>query len=154
MLSSSSSCCCAEATVASPPRAARVVAPVRAAPLRNDRLEEPDWLSSGEGMTSISFGVFIALRLLFRFLESHPLLMSGVGRGRGRLSRLDRVRPSICDGFDRQRLFSEELPGGRRGDEYRVIESRTNKGGCMALSFVTDILPLFQDEDIDYMKPM
>src|SRR5437879_165558 len=75
---SSSSCCWAEATVASPPRAARVVAPVRAAPLRNDRLEEPDWLSSGEGMTSISFGVFIALRLLFRFLESHPLMMSGV----------------------------------------------------------------------------
>src|SRR5882757_10866692 len=75
MLSLSSSCCCAEAAVASPPRAARVVAPVRAAPLRNDRLEEPDWLSSGEGMTSISFGGFIALRLLFRFLESHTLML-------------------------------------------------------------------------------
>src|SRR5258706_14932743 len=78
MLSVSSSCCWAEAAVASPPRAARVVAPVRAAPLRNDRLEVPEGLSSGEGMTSISFGVLIALRLLFRFLESHTLLMSGV----------------------------------------------------------------------------
>ena len=91
--------------MASPPRAARVVAPVRAAPLRNDRLEEPDWLSSGEGMTSISFGVFIALRLLVRFLESHPLLLSGVGRGPWGLSRLDRVRPSIGDGLERQRPF-------------------------------------------------
>ena len=50
-----------------------------AAPLRKDRLEVPDWLSSGEG-TLISFGVFIALRLLFRFLESDPLLLSG-GKG-------------------------------------------------------------------------
>src|SRR6266487_3447915 len=96
-LSSSCSCCCAEAAVVSPPRAARVVAPVRAAPLRNDRLEEPDWLSSGEGMTSISFGMFIALRLLFRFLESHPLLMFGLEGAVG-LSRLDRVRASVCDG--------------------------------------------------------
>ena len=46
--------------MASPPRVARVAAPVIAAPLRNNRLEDPDWLSSGEWMTSISFGVFIA----------------------------------------------------------------------------------------------
>src|SRR5580692_7031494 len=104
-LSSSCSCCSADAAVASPPRAARVAVPVRAAPLRNDRLEEPDRLSSGEGMTSISFDVFIALRLLFRFPESHPLLLSGVGRGPWGLSRLDRVRPGIGDGLERQRLF-------------------------------------------------
>ena len=80
--------------MASPPRAARVVAPVSAAPLRNDRLEEPDWLSSGEGMTSISFGVFMALHLLFRFQESHPCQCLVGERGRGRLSWLDRVRAS------------------------------------------------------------
>jgi hypothetical protein len=46
------------------------------------------------------------------------------------------------------------LSGGRCGDEYRVIESRIIKGGSMALSFATDIRPLFRDEDIDCMKPM
>jgi hypothetical protein len=43
---------------------------------------------------------------------------------------------------------------GRHGDEYRVIAFRTIEGGSMALSFATDIRPLFRDEDIDCMKSM
>jgi hypothetical protein len=30
----------------------------------------------------------------------------------------------------------------------------SSQGGSMALSFATDIRPLFRDEDIDCMKPM
>ena len=54
-----SSCCCAETVVENAPTAAKVVAPVSAAPLRNDRREDPDWLSTGERVASISFCVFI-----------------------------------------------------------------------------------------------
>jgi hypothetical protein len=34
-----------------------------------------------------------------------------------------------------------------------TLELRLSKGGFMALSFATDIRPLFRDEDIDCMKP-
>jgi hypothetical protein len=57
---------------------------------------------------------------------------------------------SFCGIVGEWRLLS----GSRRGDEYRFIESRVIKGGSMALSFATDIRPLFRDEDIDCMKPM
>jgi hypothetical protein len=42
-------------------------------------------------------------------------------------------------------------------DSVRSIESlnqESSKGGSMALSFATDIRPLFRDEDIDCMKSM
>src|ERR1700720_3817553 len=104
---SSSSCCCAEAGMASPPRAASVVGAGGGGALGDDRLGEPDWLSSGEGMTSISFDGFIALRLLFRFLESHPLLVL-VWKGPWETLPVDRVRASVCDGLDWCRLISEE----------------------------------------------
>ena len=43
----------------SPPRAAKVVAPVNTAFLRNDRLEDPEWLPSSEWTISISFCEFM-----------------------------------------------------------------------------------------------
>jgi hypothetical protein len=38
--------------------------------------------------------------------------------------------------------------------ESSEVTCRMTKGGSMALSFATDIRPLFRDEDIDCMKPM
>jgi hypothetical protein len=58
---------------------------VRAAPLRNDRLEEPDWLSSGEGMTSISFGGFIAFASPVSIPGESSIDDVCVRRGRGTL---------------------------------------------------------------------
>jgi len=55
-------------------------------------------------------------------------------------------------------VAGQGLSGGLPGDEYRVMEarpmvaSRTSKGGSMALSFATDIRPLFRDGDIECMR--
>jgi hypothetical protein len=47
----------------------------------------------------------IALRLLFRFLESRPFGECLVGKGPGKLSRLNRERASGWDGFCGRRIF-------------------------------------------------